>query len=181
MSNVKQWRSLTLSVRKTLDELPSPDEREETVRALNELVAFLGDLSNVFGAMPTTEEASKAKEALVNLESIVNRNPALRGGSNGKSAKPRVRNGSKPTQAASSFSEEVIEQTIAGLSALPEGAMRSELEDSKRFPNSFIKAILTHLGRRAPSKGVKGEMIDQLVATLINRRTLDGISGRRRL
>ena len=104
MSNVKQWRSLTQNLRKLLDELPSPSEREESVRTINELLAFLGDLSNVFGAMPTTEEASKAKEALLNLESIVNRNPILRG-ANGKTAKPRARNGSKPTQAVV-FSEE---------------------------------------------------------------------------
>ncbi len=180
MSNVKQWRSMTQNLRKFLDELPSPSEREESVRTINELVAFLGDLSNVFGAMPTTEEASKAKEALVNLESIVNRNPILRGGSNGKTAKPRARNGSKPTQAASLFSEEVIVQTIADLDKMPEATMRSELEDPKRFPNSFLKAVLAHLGRRAPSKGVKSEMVDQLVATLINRRTLEGISGRQR-
>ena len=181
MSNVKQWKSLTLSVRKTLDELPSPDEREETVKALNELVTFLSDLSSAFGAMPTTEEALKAKEALATLEGVMGRNPILRGGSNGKNSRPRVSNGTKPPQADRSFPEEVIEQTLTDLSVLPEGAMRSELDDSKKFPNSFIKAMLTHLGRRVPSKGVKSEMIDQLVATLINRRTLEGIGGRQRL
>ena len=180
MSNLKQWKSLTLSVRKTLDELPTLDEREETVNALNELVTFLSDLSSAFGAMPTTDEALKAKEALTTLEGVMGRNPILRGGSNGKTSRPRASNGTKPPQTDSSFPVEVIEQALADLSVLPEGAMRSELDDSKRFPNSFLKAMLTHLGRRAPSKGVKSEMIDQLVATLINRRTLDGISGRQR-
>ncbi len=181
MSDLKQWKSLTLSVRKTLDGLPSSDEREETVRAINELVKFLSDLSSAFGAMPTVEEAARAKEALASLESIINRNPMLRRGPNGKTAKPRAGNDSKPISANGSFSEEVIMQTIADLSVMPEIAMRSELEDAKRYSNSFLKAILTHLGKRAPSKGVKSEMIDQLVATLVNRRTLEGISGRRRL
>ena len=81
MTNVKQWRSLTQNLRKVLDELPSPMEREESVRAINELVTVLGDLSNAFGAMPTTEEASLARESLSKLESIISTNPILRGGS----------------------------------------------------------------------------------------------------
>ena len=73
-------------------------------------------------------------------------------------------------------SEEVIVQTIADLDKMPEATMRSELEDEVPQQEGSW-----HLGRRAPSKGVKSEMVDQLVATLINRRTLEGISGRQRL
>lgn len=180
MTNVRQWRTLTSNLRKVLDELPSPSEKEESVQAINELVTVLGDLGSAFGAMPTSEEASKAKESLAKLESIVNRNPILRGGSNGKKAKPRTAtNGNRPAKQAPFFPEEVIAQTITDLDEMPEAAMRSELEDGKRFTNSFLKAILSHLGRRPPSKGVRVEMVEQLVATLINRRTYRGLSGER--
>ena len=179
MSNLKQWRSLTQNLRKVLDELPSSSERKESVNAINELMAVLGDLSNAFGAMPSIEEASKAKEALMELENIVNRNPILRRISNGKAVKPRANGVNKSPKPDGFFSEEVIRQTIADLNEMPETTMRSELENAKRFPNSFLKAILSHLGRRVPSKGVKSEMVDQLVATLINRRTYRGLSGER--
>ena len=181
MSSIKQWRSLTQNLRKVLDELPSPSEREESIRSINELVSVLGDLSNALGAMPTSEEASRAKESLARLESIINTNPLLRGGSSTKTTKPQVRNGAIPYHADSPVPKEVIEQNIADLSAMPEIAMRSELEDSRRYPNGFLRVMLAHLGRRAPSRGVKSEMIDEIVVTLVNRRTLEGISGRPRL
>ena len=181
MSNIKQWRSLTQNLRKVLDELPSPSEREESVRAINELIAVLNDIGSAFGAMPTAEEAARAREYLVKLENIVNRNPLLRAGPNGRKAKPQAQNGSKPSKLEASFPEEVITQSIADLSVMTEVTMRSELDDAKRYSNSFLKALLTHMGRRAPSRGVKSEMIDEIVATLINRRTLEGISGRQRL
>ena len=179
MTNVRQWRSLTQNLRRILDELPSSKEREESVKAINELMTVLENFSAAFGAMPSTEEASKAKESLAKLESIVNRNPILRGGFNGKTAKPRARNGSKAPKQDNYFPEEVIVQTISDLDKMPEITMRSELDDTRRFPNSFLKAMLSHLGRRVPSKGVKSEMVDQLVATLINRRTYRGLSGER--
>ena len=180
MTNVRQWRTLTSNLRKVLDELPSPSEREESVQAINELVTVLGDLGSAFGAMPTSEEASKAKESLAKLESIVNRNPILRASSNGKTAKPRAAtNGNKPIKQTPSYPEEVVTQTLADLDKMPETAMRSELEDGKKFTNSFLKAMLIHLGRRPPSKGVRVEMVEQLVATLINRRTYRGLSGER--
>ena len=181
MSNVKQWRNLTQSLRKVLDELPSPSEREESVRAINELIAVLTEMGSVFGAMPTTEEAERAREYLAKLENIVNRNPLLRAGPNGRKAKPQAENGSKPVSPDGSFPEEVVNQTIAELGKMPEPEMRAELEDSKRFSNTFLKALLTYMGRRAPSRGVKSEMVDEIVATLVNRRTLEGISGRQRL
>ena len=181
MSNVKQWRSLTQNLRKVLDELPSQSEREESVRAINELISVLNQMGSTFGAMPTAEEASKARECLVKLENIVNRNPFLRAGSNGRKAKPQAQNGSRPPKTEVLFPEEIITQTIVDLSVMTEVTMRSELEDVKRYSNSFLKAMLNHLGRRAPSRGVKSEMVDEIVATLINRRTLEGISGRQRL
>lgn len=180
MSNIKQWRSLTQNLRKVLDELPSSSEREESVKAINELIAVLTEMGDAFGAMPTAEEAARAREYLDKLENIINRNPLLRAGANGGKAKPQTQNGSESVSPDGSFSEEVVKQTIAELAKMPELEMRSELEGSRRFSNSFLKALLTNMGRRAPSRGVKSEMIDEITATLINRRTLEGISGRHR-
>lgn len=183
MSNIRQWKSLTQNLRKVLDDLPSSAERAETVKAINELVSALEKLGNALGAMPSAEEAARAKESLTKLENIVIRNPLMRGASNGKSEKPRPRaaNGSKPTKPAQVFPTEVIGQTLASLKGMTADAMRSELEDAKRYSNDYLKALLSGLGRRVSGKGVKGEMIEQLVATIVNDRTLEGISNRRRL
>ena len=183
MSNVRQWKSLTQNLRKVLDDLPSSAEREESVKAINELVTVLGDLRDAFGAMPSAEEAARAKESLAKLENIVIRNPLMRGASNGKSERPRPRavNGSKPPKTVQVFPAEVMGQTLANLKELSANAMRSELEDAKAYSNDHLKALLSSLGRRVSGKGVKSEMIEQLVAAVVNDRTIQGISNRHRL
>ncbi len=179
MSNVREWKSLTQNLRKALDGLPSSAERADSVKAIGELVSVLEELGSAFGAMPSLEEASKAKESLANLESIVSRNPILRGGTNGKMAKQRNRgaNGSRPSSSEPTYPEELVSRSIADLDKLPEDAMRGELGNAREFPNSYLKAVLSHLGRRVPSKSVRAEMVDQLVSTLVNRRTYRGLSG----
>ena len=174
-----QWKSLTQNLKRVLDGLPSPDEKEESIKAINELVSVLENLGKAFGAMPTVDEASRAKESLAQLENIVSRNPVLRGGSNGETTKPRPRasNGSKPSKTVPSYPEQVVAQTITDLDKMPENAMRSELEDAKHFTNSYLRAVLSHLGRSVSSKSVRSEMVDQLVSTLVNRRTYRGLSG----
>lgn len=177
MTNIKQWRSLTQQLRKVLDGLPASSERDESVRSLRELISVLGDLSKALGTLPTAEEAVKAKESLAKLESIVNTNPLLRGRSATNGAKAQVRKRTVASPAEPSHEKEVVEQMVNRLSKMSEAPLLRELENSKTYPNSLLRAMLIHLGRRAPSKGVKSEMVEELVVTIVNRRTYQGIRG----
>ena len=107
----------------------------------------------------------------------------MRGPPNGNAGKPRLSagNGSKPPKTVQVFPADALGQTIAHLRGMPADAMRSELEEPKSYSNDHLKALLSHLGRRVSGKGVKNEMIEQLVATIVNDRTLEGISNRHRL
>ncbi len=177
MTNIKQWKSLTQQLRKVLDELPSSTERDELVNSLRYLISVLEDLSKALGTLPTAEEASRAKESLAKLESVVNSNPLLRGRSAISGVKSQARKRTNVPQPEPSYSKEIIEQMVERLSRMSEGTLRDELEDSRSYPNSLLRAMLTRLGRRVPSKGVRREMAEQLIVTIINKHTYEGLRG----
>ena len=160
-----------------LDELPSSAERDEIVRSFRELTSVLEDLSKALGRLPTAEEASQAKEGLAKLENTVNSNPLLRSNSARSGAKVQVRRGTVASRAGLSESKEVVERTVEHLSGMSEMTLRDELGNSNSYPNSLLRAMLIQLGRRVPSKGVRSEMVEQLVVTIVNRRTYQGLRG----
>ena len=160
-----------------LDELPTSTERDELVGSLRELISLLEDLSKALGRLPTAEEASNAKESLAKLEGVVNTNPLLRGRSAKGGAKARVQKRTNASQPGTSYPKEAVEQKVDALSKLSEGMLRNELDNPQSYPNSLLRALLIQMGRRAPSKGVKSEMVEELVVTIVNRRTYQGLRG----
>ena len=155
MSTMKQWKSLTLQLRKVFDDLPSSIEREEIVSSINDLMKVLGDLSKSVASLPTAEEASRAKESLARLEDIINNNPLLRGYAPKRSSKTGFK---KPNSGSSPKSPHVlqnIEPILERISTLSEGSLRAELENTENIPNSLLRGILTHLGRKVPTKNTR--------------------------
>ena len=63
MSTMKQWKSLTLQLKKIFEDLPSEKEREEIVGSINNLMKMLEEVGKSVVSMPTEEEASRAKDA----------------------------------------------------------------------------------------------------------------------
>lgn len=177
MSTMKQWKSLTLQLRKIFDDLPTAVEREDIVSSIKNLQRVLDDLSKSVSSLPTVDEASKARESLARLENIVSSNPLLRGYTAKRSPKVVSR---KPKSGAPGKPPPIIpnvSQIIERLSAMPEASLRHELNDSNNLSNNTLKVVLTHLGRKVPSKNTRREMVEQLIVTIVNRRTYQGLRG----
>lgn len=177
MSTMKQWKSLILQLRKIFDDLPTATEREEIVSSIKNLQRVLDDLSKSVSSLPTADEASKARESLARLESIVNSNPLLRGYTAKRSPKGVSR---KPNGGATSEPPPVVPnvtQISERLNAMTESGLRHELNESNNVSNNTLRAVLTHLGRKVPSKNTRREMVEQLIVTIINQRTYQGLRG----
>ena len=175
--SMRRWKSLTQQVRRLLDELPASTERDEVIGSLKQLISVLEDLTKALGALPTAEEAARAKESLAKLESIVDSNPLLRRQPAKNSPSLPTRKRTDSAQAGSSFSHGIVAGKIERLGTMSESALRNALENPRDYPNSLLRALLGHLGRKVPSKGVRREMVEQLAVTIINRRTYEGLRG----
>jgi hypothetical protein len=177
LTNIKQWKSLTSQLGKVLTDLPTFKEREEIISSLKNLINVLGELNTAIGMLPTAEEAFKAKEALSKLESVINNNPLLRSQGPRRSLKTVSRKRINGMQPEHIYPIEQIEKTLERISRMPEGSIRSELINSKDIPNALLKAILTHLGRRTSEKSPRNELVEQLIVTIVNKRTYQGLRG----
>jgi len=172
MSSVKKWRKVTNQLRLVLESLPSSEERDELVTAINEIVKILTQLSSSLNNLPTVEEATRAKEALEKLEFILEHNVLLRQ----KPSKAKQKRDEKAPRLAK-ISREDIQREIQILTQLSEEEMKKRLKQSKNYSKEFLRLILSELGRRVSSKATKQEMIDQITIAITTKRTYEGLSG----
>lgn len=177
MTNIKQWKSLSSQLNKVLDDLPSSNERAEIVSSLKHLITLLEDLSNAMGMLPTAEEASLAKEALIKLDTVVSSNPLLRSQVPRKRVDTESRQRKNVSSKVQIHPEIKIQRVLERLDSMPEGTLRQELMNSPNIPNSMLREMLIHLGRRVSSKNARRELVEQLITTIVNRRTYQGLRG----
>jgi hypothetical protein len=173
---MKQWKSLTLQLKKIFDDLPTATEKEEMVNSINSLKTVLDELGKSLFSLPTADEASRAKESLTKLENIIDSNPLLRTytARNTKSTSRKIKNGARPESSSIILN---IAPILDRLIAMPEDNLRHELNDSNGITNNMLRAMLTHLGRKVSSKDTRKEMVEQLIVTVVNRRTYQGLRG----
>lgn len=178
MTSVKKWQGIIRQLKVLLETLPSPEERDDIVRGIAGIVDVLDELGRSLGNLPTSTEAAKAKDALERLENILGRNPLLRAGpvkTKGTSALRPPRGSRKPSGV--SIPKDDILKEIDTLSQLPEDSLRMRLQQQDHYSKEFLRLLLAELGRRASSKVTRNEMIEQIVVTIINRRTYEGLRG----
>lgn len=178
MSNVRKWQSVIRQLKVLLEMLPSPEERDDIVRGIGGIVGVLEELRGSLGSLPTSAEAAKAKDALEKLENILERNPLLRVGS----PKTKETGARKPPRRRIESPEMFIPtddilREIATLSKLPEDTLRKRLQQQDHYSKEFLRSILSELGRRESSRVPRNEMIEQIVVTVVNRRTYEGLRG----
>ena len=172
MTNVKEWKKMIRQMRGVLDELPSAQEKDELVRAISEVIQMLTQLNEALVALPTAEEAARAKEALDRLEFVVNTNPLLRSaGSKRKPASRKSKEGRLGSSAEAPLTD--IQQEIQLLRKSGSG-VRDHLA-GKRYTKDVLRQILAGLGRRAASSASKRELVEQVVTALDVERTYEGI------
>lgn len=178
MSSLKKWQSNVRQLKALLDSLPSREEREEVVRGISEVITILGEVGKSLGSLPTSQEAAKAKDALEDLENILARNPLLRATppKNKKTLVARHPQRRGESSGMPIARDDVLEE-IGAISQLPEDALRNRLQQRDRYSRELLRSILAELGRRAPAKATRHEMIDQIVVTIVNRRTYEGLGG----
>jgi len=176
MSSMKQWKSLTLQLKKIFDDLPTATEREEMVSSINNLKTVLDELGKSFSSLPTADEASRVKESLVKLENIIDSNPLLRSYA-ARGTKPTSRKTKNSIRHESSLITLNIAPILERLLTMPEANLRHELNDSNGITNNMLRVMLTHLGRKVSSKDTRKEMVEQLIVTVVNRRTYQGLRG----
>lgn len=176
MSSMKQWKSLTLQLKKILNDLPTAAEREEMVISVNKLSTILDELGKSLSSLPTADEASRAKESLAKLEHIIDNNPLLRTytARGTKGASHKTKTSPRPESPPINLN---IAPILERLVVMPETNLRNELNDSKGITNNILRAILTHLGRKVPNKNTRKEMVEQLIVTIVNQRTYQGLRG----
>ena len=181
MTNVRKWQGVIRQLKVLLETLPSPEERDDIVREIRGLVDVLDELGRSLGNLPTSTEAAKAKDALERLENILGRNPLLRvrpPKTKGTSVPKPPARGRKPLEV--SIPKDDILKEIDTLNQLPEDALRMRLRQQDHYSKEFLRLILAELGRRASIKVTRNEMIEQIVVTIINRRTYEGLRGNQR-
>jgi hypothetical protein len=181
MTSVKKWQSVIRQLKALLEALPSPEEREVAVRGITEIMDVLGEVGRSLGNLPTSTEAARAKDALERLETILGRNPLLRGSlakARETSAPKLPRHRAKPLEV--SIPRDDILREIDTLSRLPEDALRTRLRQQDHYSRELLRSILVELGRRTPSKATRNEMTEQIVVTIINRQTYEGLRGNQR-
>lgn len=181
MTNTRKWQGVIRQLKVLLETLPSPEEKDEIVRGITGIVSMLDELGRSLGNLPTSTEAAKAKDALERLEDVLGRNPLLRVGAPKwrESCAPKApRRRIKPSEV--SIPKDNILREIETLSQLPEDALRTRLQQQDRYSIDLLRSILAELGRRTPSKVTRKEMIEQVVVTIINRRTYEGLRGSQR-
>lgn len=158
-----------------LETLPSPEEVQALASSTAEIARVLNQVSISLGNMPTNSEAAKTKEVLLQLGSILDRNPMLRGILTTKTSTRSRRETRKSTPNTYSLKDVALKE-IEHFNLLPEDALRTVLVQEK-YNSALLRAILLELGRNMPSKATKKDMVDQIVLTLVNRRTYEGLRG----
>lgn len=171
MTNFKEWGKMIRQLKELLEVLPSQEEREEVVSAIKEIMTILSQIGDSLSSLPTREEAAKAREGLERLEFVLERNPLLRSVSF-KEVKPKpVPKASQPTE----IPQESVLREVEELTQLPEEQLQMRLSQDERYSKRFLLSILSALGRQVSSKATKKEIIDQIVVTIVNRRTYEGL------
>jgi hypothetical protein len=173
---MRQWKSLTLQLKKIFDDFPTATEREEMVSSINNLQTVLDELGKALSSLPTADEAARAKESLKKLENIIDSNPLLRSQVD-RSTKPTSRTTKNNIRSESLPNILNIAPILERLATMPEANLRQELSTSNGITNNMLRAMLTHLGRKVSSKDTRKEMVEQLIVTIVNRRTFQGLRG----
>lgn len=181
MTNARKWQGVIRQLKVLLETLPSREERDDIVRGIRGIVDVLDELGRSLGNLPTSTEAAKAKDALERLEDVIGRNPLLRVGVPKRketSAPKPPRRRIKPSEMP--IPKDDILREIDTLSQLPEDALRTRLQQQNHYSRDLLRSILAELGRRTPSKVTRNEMTEQIVVTIINRQTYEGLRGSQR-
>jgi len=176
MSTVRNWRSAIFHLKKIFDQLPKKSEKDELIKNIVEIIQFLTQVNEFIKAMPTAEEAAKAKEALEKLENILDRNPLLKDLlSRKKYSKPTALEKRAPKASIAVKDDKKIDQEIEKLIKMRENEMRRRLLENKLYTKDILKSILLKLGISVPKKITKKELVDQIVTTIVNQRTYEGL------
>lgn len=174
MTDVRAWRKCLRELKWLMDSLPSKEEVAELVSAVGCIINILNDLNESLQHLPTSEEAKKAQEAVERLEIILERNPLIRGG---KISKARSEDRDTQVSSLPRIPSEHVVQEIKVLEKLPEDTLRERLSHSKQYSKDFLVAILAALGRKAPSKANRKQIVEQIVTAITTRRTYEGLRG----
>jgi hypothetical protein len=135
----------------------------------------LESIRDIFVNMPSLEEAEKAKDALLKLEEIFERNPLVRDIIFGISVKRKKDKVSIKSDKKIEISDEVIEKELDALRKLSEQEIKNFLNNEKKYSKSFLTAIAGKLGRRVSSKTTRKELIDSIATIITNVRTYEGL------
>jgi len=175
MSDIKKLEMMLRKIKEILDLLPTQQEKIAIVDSLRTLISFLDGLKDIFINMPSIEEAEKAKEALLKLENVLQRNPLIKEIIMGKSMKIKKDAPSAKPERRIEISEDIVEKELERLKEVPESEIRNILRNEKRYTKKLLSAISEKLGRRVSSKATKRELIENIATTIINMRTYEGL------
>jgi len=175
MSDIKKLEMILRKIKEILKFLPTNQEKLTIIDSLKEIISFLEGLKGIFANMPSIEEAEKAKNALLNLENILQKNPLIKEIVIGKPIRLKKEVSFVKPQTKIEISDEIVEEELERLKKLSENEIRNLLNNDKKYAKKLLIAISEKLGRKVSSKMTKKELIENIVTTIINKRTYEGL------
>ena len=174
MTNLKRFRILFSKIKDNLNFLPTNDEKKAIIEGLREIIGFLEGIKDIFVNMPSLEEAEKARDALVKLDEIFERNPLVRDILFGVSVRKKDIGSIKPEKKIE-ISDEDIEKELESLKKLSEQEIKNFLNNEKKYPKSLLIAIAKKLGGRVSSKITRKHLIENIATIITNVKTYEGL------
>lgn len=169
MRSDKKWNKIINYLKILLNNVPSQEEKEETIKAIDKIIQILVDTKQSIFKLPTSNNVEEAKDALTKIEFIFKKNPIL------QKLLPKSKRVSK-ISCSTPISQEKVLQEIQELRSLPENEIRDYLKQ-KKYPKKFLIAILSQFGRKMSTKANKNQIIEQIVTAIITQRTYQGLKG----
>ncbi|MBI4547859.1 MAG: hypothetical protein HY707_07765 [Ignavibacteriae bacterium] len=157
---------------KTLTEaLPSPTEKEEIRRDIQELIDFLKMLSEAVARIPTSEDTLALRRSLDDIEKRLetDKRAILLNLVNLRKKSPIT---NKPL---STGDIEQGRKDLDTLSKLDFEELKQTLKDEKAYPIKRIRAILEALGVHVSSKKIRSELSDLVVTKISNYKGYESL------
>jgi hypothetical protein len=175
MNSVKKFKTIFSRIKESLNLLTTNEEKKEIVNGFKEIISFLESLKDVFINMPSLEEAEKAKDAIIKLESIIEKNPLIKEIIFGKPAKYKKSPTPVKPQKKIEISGELVEKKLGELKKHSEEEIKNLLDNEKDYPKPLLIAIAEKLGRRVSSKTTRKELITNIATMITNIKTYEGL------
>jgi hypothetical protein len=161
--NLQSLRGSSEAIQRLVLSLPSESERDEARRSLESMIAFLRDVSDSLGRLPSRESASGVVHSLTTFDALIEQarsSPLV-------AATLGIPNSTQPRRSPPPVIEpDRARSLLDEIKRLPSEEIRRRLENPTQTPSNVLRGIAREMGISVSGRAPRSTLV-QLISTRI--------------